>query len=450
MHRVAVAHRRQLVGKRFAATSPNGRFADGARAIDQTVLQRVEAVGKNMFYFFNEREGPDAHVMHVHFGMSGRFSTHDALSCPDPTATTRLRLEHREDGIVALLSAMTVDLMDESGYHLKRSKLGQDPLREDADPDALWDKFRSARKSVGLALMDQAMFAGVGNIYRAEILYKAGVHPEQPCADLDRAQFDVVWRHTVELLQRGFVNGSILTVDPEEAAILGDPWTRRYVYNQSRCGRCGGAVKTWDMANRTVYCCETCQPRIAGTKLPPPAAKRVRETAKAHVPFVSHCAPDGAAASAADPSKLTVAKLRETLGAMGWPGGEPKRSARKADLVALLRAATATAKGEKTDADAVIDLTDEVTAPRTPAKPSRTTNAASKSEVAPSPGTRALESMMNSAEAAAMEKLAAGEKGNVEHVALADDKSRAVIARAKRRAAEGPETPEGSNARRRR
>lgn len=450
VHRVAVAHRRQLVGKRFAATSPNGRFADGARAIDQTVLQRVEAVGKNMFYFFNEREGPDAHIMHVHFGMSGRFSTHDALSCPDPTATTRLRLEHREDGIVALLSAMTVDLMDESGYHLKRSKLGQDPLREDADPDALWDKFRSARKSVGLALMDQAMFAGVGNIYRAEILYKAGVHPEQPCADLDRAQFDVVWRHTVELLQRGFVNGSILTVDPEEAAILGDPWTRRYVYNQSRCGRCGGAVKTWDMANRTVYCCETCQPRIAGTKLPPPAAKRVRETAKAHVPFVSHCAPDGAAASAADPSKLTVAKLRETLGAMGWPGGEPKRGARKADLVALLRAATATAKGEKTDADAVIDLTDEVTAPRTPAKPSRTTNAASKSEVAPSPGTRALESTMHSAEAAAMEKLAAGEKGNVEHVALADDESRAVIARAKRRAAEGPETPEGSNARRRR
>ena len=383
--------------------------------------------------------------MHVHFGMSGRFSTHDALSCPDPTATTRLRLEHREDGIVALLSAMTVDLMDESGYHLKRSKLGQDPLREDADPDALWDKFRSARKSVGLALMDQAMFAGVGNIYRAEILYKAGVHPEQPCADLDRAQFDVVWRHTVELLQRGFVNGSILTVDPEEAAILGDPWTRRYVYNQSRCGRCGGAVKTWDMANRTVYCCETCQPRIAGTKLPPPAAKRVRETAKAHVPFVSHCAPDGAAASAADPSKLTVAKLRETLGAMGWPGGEPKRGARKADLVALLRAATATAKGEKTDAVAVIDLADEVTAPRTPAKPSRTTNAASKSEVAPSPGTRALESTMNSAEAAAMEKLAAGEKGNVEHVALADDKSRARSSRgrndARRRGRRPPRAP---------
>ena len=207
-----------------------------------------------MFYFFNEREGPDAHVMHVHFGMSGRFSTHDALSCPDPTATTRLRLEHREDGIVALLSAMTVDLMDESGYHLKRSKLGQDPLREDADPDALWDKFRSARKSVGLALMDQAMFAGVGNIYRAEILYKAGVHPEQPCADLDRAQFDVVWRHTVELLQRGFVNGSILTVDPEEAAILGDPWTRRYVYNQSRCGRCGAPSRrgTWRIEPSTV------------------------------------------------------------------------------------------------------------------------------------------------------------------------------------------------------
>ena len=34
------------------------------------------------------------------------------------------------------------------------------------------------------------------------------------------------------LLQRGFVTGSILTVDPDEAAVLGQPWTRRYIYNQ--------------------------------------------------------------------------------------------------------------------------------------------------------------------------------------------------------------------------
>ena len=52
----------------------------------------------------------------------------------------------------------------------------------------------------------------MGNIYRAEILYKAGLHPEQPARTLGRAAFDAVWAHSVALLQRGFTTGSILTV----------------------------------------------------------------------------------------------------------------------------------------------------------------------------------------------------------------------------------------------
>ena len=56
---------------------------------------------------------------------------------------------------------------------------------------------------------------------------KAGIHPEQPANTLDHSKFEDLWRHSVELLQRGFVSGSILTVDPLEAPILGNPWTRR-------------------------------------------------------------------------------------------------------------------------------------------------------------------------------------------------------------------------------
>ena len=89
VHRVAASARRHLVGKRFTATSPNGRFAHGAEVIDGKELKRVDAIGKNLFYFFNEADGPDAHVMHVHFGMSGRFSTHHTLPGPEPGATTR-------------------------------------------------------------------------------------------------------------------------------------------------------------------------------------------------------------------------------------------------------------------------------------------------------------------------------------------------------------------------
>ena len=427
VHRVAASARRHLVGKRFTATSPNGRFAHGAEVIDGKELKRVDAIGKNLFYFFNEADGPDAHVMHVHFGMSGRFSTHHTLPGPEPGATTRLRLESREHGICALLSAMTVELGDISLFQTKRAKLGEDPLREDADADRLWEKFTRSRKSVGLALMDQAMFAGVGNIYRAEILYKAGVHPEQPCADLPRSSFDEVWRHSVELLQRGFVTGSILTVDPDEAKTLGEPWTRRYVYNQRSCGRCGSAVKTWDIAARTVYCCEVCQPLVKSeTSNGASAAVRIKG-ARDHVPFVSHCAAESPGTLAAEPEKLTVAKLKEILdSAAAWPEGL-KRTAKKAELVAAVRDM---ATGGYTPATLARHGLAATPAPQTPAPR------------APVPGIAKLEGAEASASAAAAEKRRAGEKGNVEHVALADDESLGRGGEGKRRGTRAPVTPE--------
>ena len=447
VHRVAVTHRRALVGKRFAATSPNGRFEHGARAIDGEPLRKIEAIGKNLFYFYGDASASKNRaetnkVVHVHFGMSGRFGVFAADTAPEVTANTRLRLEGH--GMVALLSAMTVDLVDESTYLAKKQKLGQDPLREDACPETLWSKFSSSRKSVGLALMDQNMFAGVGNIYRAEILYKAGVHPDEPCDAIPRETFDALWFHTVQLMQRGFVNGSILTVDPEEALVLGDPWTRRYVYNQKTCGRCRGDVRVWNMANRTVYACETCQPLRAQTS--PVAKRETAETAAARkekkakkknkpfVPFVSHCAPDSARAASMEPSRLTVAQLKTALTERGWPKGL-KKTARKAELVEAVLAAGASSLNAPPPAAA----------------------AASSSYVpppplgAPPPGTKALEPRMNSARAAAREKLAAGEKGNVEHVALADDETRAVAADGRasgakraRDASAAPRTPDAS------
>ena len=57
-------------------------------------------------------------------------------------------------------------------YHKKASALGPDPLREDADAEKLWLRMHNSKKPVGLMLMDQTAVAGVGNIYRAEILFK--------------------------------------------------------------------------------------------------------------------------------------------------------------------------------------------------------------------------------------------------------------------------------------
>ena len=70
-------------------------------------------------------------------------------------------------------------------YEAARLRLGHDPLREDADAEALWEKVRVSKKPIGGILMDQTMIAGVGNIYRAEILFKVGRWWHGPCASLE-------------------------------------------------------------------------------------------------------------------------------------------------------------------------------------------------------------------------------------------------------------------------
>lgn len=65
-----------------------------------------------------------------------------------------------------------------------RNAGGPDPLRADADPEWVWARVRRSRRSIGSLLMDQKLFAGVGNIYRAEPLFRLGISPFLPGCEL--------------------------------------------------------------------------------------------------------------------------------------------------------------------------------------------------------------------------------------------------------------------------
>ena len=155
--------------------------------------------------------------------------------------------------------------------------------------------------------------------------------------------------------------------------------------------------------------------------------------------FVSHCAPDGVAAAEAAPEKLTVAKLRAALGARGWPAGELKKTAKKAELVAALKEAM---QAEPAPATQLALAAATITPPATPAKPSaiaaagidRGSTPSRRGKALPVPGIAGLEGRETSAAAAAAEKMAAGEKGNVEHIALTDG---TPVASSKKRGARG-------------
>ena len=257
IHRLALDHRRDLAGRPVSVSSPQGRFADAAARLDERVLEDVVAYGKHLFYDFGAGD-----LVHVHLGLFGKFLRHDPPP-PSPRDTVRLRMSGM-DATVDLIGATECALIDPAVRDAVVARLGPDPLRRDADPDRAFAKLQKRRTPIGAALMDQSVIAGVGNVYRAEILNVAGIHPEAPANSVTREQFDFLWATLVGWLRHGVKDQVIITVDPK---VIGKPRARikrreaLWVYKEERCRRCGTEVRRWDLAGRWAYACETCQPR---------------------------------------------------------------------------------------------------------------------------------------------------------------------------------------------
>ena len=106
--------------------------------------------------------------------------------------------------------------------------------------------------------MDQAVLAGIGNIFRTEILWRQRLHPEMPGRDLTRDQFDAFWADAQALLRHAVEEGAILTVAgaTKSKTRYG---ARTNIFKKKTCPRCGGAVRQFAMAARKVFCCDHCQ-----------------------------------------------------------------------------------------------------------------------------------------------------------------------------------------------
>lgn len=256
IHRLARDHHRWFAGQRCAVSSPQGRFAREADLIDGQRFVRAEAWGKHLFHHWDGDL-----VVHVHLGLIGSFRMRKH-PMPPPRGALRLRIEGDARG-VDLRGPMTCRLLFARDLSQVTANLGPDPLRDDADPDEAWDRFRRKRSSVGAALMDQAVLAGIGNVYRAEILFKLGIHPDVPSRAIDRETFDRLWDLTKAELEDGVRLRRIVTVDPAEAGVRTKrdlPRHRqRYVYKRRTCLRCGAPVRRWDLSGRVAWACERCQ-----------------------------------------------------------------------------------------------------------------------------------------------------------------------------------------------
>lgn len=262
LHRLARLHKRRYAGAPVEVSSPQGRFGTEASRLDGQVFVGAQAYGKHLFHDY----GPPG-IVHIHLGLYGTFGE-SPLPAPEPVGQVRLRLAGRTHW-TDLRGPTRCELLDVAQVDAIKARLGPDPLRRDAKPEQAWARISRSKTSIAALLMDQAVLAGVGNVYRAEVLFRHGVAPLTPGRALDHALWDDLWADLVMLMRDGVRVGRIDTVRPEHlpeamgrAARVDRHGGEVYVYRRAGqpCLVCGTPVANSELVGRNLYWCPTCQP----------------------------------------------------------------------------------------------------------------------------------------------------------------------------------------------
>ncbi|WP_439592588.1 Fpg/Nei family DNA glycosylase [Microbacterium sp.] len=318
VHRIARQFDRNFVGRVVRASSPQGRFAEGAAVIDGRTATTVRAVGKQMFLEFD-----DDLWLRVHLGMYGAWdfagevladrtiasangrmgqtnqrgtvfddAGENSLTSIGAPRRTRVRMSEQTTGLpeqdtewpppvvgqvrLRLLTEVTcADLRGPTACELQTpdevaatiAKLGPDPLVDDATEGEERVVAVVARKptAIGQLLMDQSVVSGIGNVYRAELLFRARQNPHTPGRDVPADVVRGIWRDWVRLLAIGVETGQMMTMDdlsPEKwRAAMASRDDRHWVYHRAGlpCRVCGTAIVVEEMATRKLYWCPRCQ-----------------------------------------------------------------------------------------------------------------------------------------------------------------------------------------------
>ncbi len=227
-----------LVGERVGVETPHPRAAVGrlAEKLDGRRLQRVQAVGKNLLLTF---EG--GYVLRSHLLMSGRWTV-------VPRGTQRrgrpwlvLRGRDRE---AVLWNGPVLEL-----HTRALQRVGPDILAQPPDLARMLSNLRrdDPGRAVGDAVLDQRLVSGIGNKWRAEALWEAGLSPWRPLAETTDDELRAVLEQAARLM------GSSLDGGPRRNAV--------YRLAGRPCRRCGATVRSRGQgdANRIAYWCPGCQ-----------------------------------------------------------------------------------------------------------------------------------------------------------------------------------------------
>jgi endonuclease-8 len=303
VHRIARQFSLHFVGKRITASSPQGRFAAGAAELDGHVMVDAKAVGKQMFLEFD-----NGLWLRVHLGLYGAWDfagdfTSDATSNvldsrgedsltsigaprvarlrmseqetaapdadtfpPEPIGAVRVRLL-TDDTVADLRGPTACEVLTPDQVQAAIDKLGPDPLVD--SPKVGESRFVAAVQKtstpIGLLLMDQSVVSGIGNVYRAELLFRARLDPHKPGKEVPGETVRALWKDWTKLLKIGVQTGQMMTMDglgkKQYAAALASREDRHWVYHRTGepCRVCGTPIVMELVAGRKLYYCPTDQ-----------------------------------------------------------------------------------------------------------------------------------------------------------------------------------------------
>ncbi|MBD7994380.1 Fpg/Nei family DNA glycosylase [Arthrobacter sp. Sa2CUA1] len=288
IHRLARQFTSVFAGQRLSVSSPQGRFAAGAAQLDGQTLVGAAAHGKQLFLEFDNEL-----FLRIHLGLYGAFDfggdeTFRGASSigaprrvgereiaddgeaayagpPPPKGAVRVRLVSNH-GWADLRGPTACEVITPGEQRAILAKLGPDPLQPEADPEEFVRRLNARSSPVGLLLMNQEVLAGVGNVYRAEVLFRRQVSPWRAGKALDRDQTLQLWNDVVSVMADGVAAGRIITTLPEHRNDASTPVPTaeaHYVYKRQGlpCRICGTEIAVTDMAARKLYWCASCQDR---------------------------------------------------------------------------------------------------------------------------------------------------------------------------------------------
>ena len=326
VHRIARQFALHFVGHPVAVSSPQGRFAAGAAQLDGHVMTGSKAIGKQLCLDFDHglvlrvhlgiygawdfagdvtsgaalRDGRESGVAVAaaagRIGQVGMRDTvvgehEDSLNSIGAPRRTRLRMAEQEqlgeeldtfppepigqvrvrlltDAAVADLRGPTAcEVLTPSEADAVIARLGPDPMTTDHDEgeERFVQTVRKKPTPIGLLLMDQTVVAGIGNVYRAELLFRANLNPHTPGKLVAEDTLRLLWRDWAHLLTIGVETGQMLTMDgldgDDLTAALANRADRHWVYHRTDlpCRVCGTHIVMEMAAGRKLYWCPRCQ-----------------------------------------------------------------------------------------------------------------------------------------------------------------------------------------------